>query len=85
MGQIKISELTTEEQLQLELSRRSLRTCSRDELLAIADQLLWNYWHRERVVKGLSDRVLELEMELTKDFAVTEEHHQWAKDLFKPE
>lgn len=85
MGQIRIKDLTLEEKLQMETQRRALRNLSRDELLAFADQLLWAQWHRERVVKGLSDRCLELELELScvdgGDAEVSAEHRQWARDL----
>lgn len=85
MAQIRIKKLTTEEELKLELQRRALRTLSHDELLAFADQLLWAQWHRERMVKGLHDLVIELEMELSSldggGAPVTEEHRQWARDL----
>jgi hypothetical protein len=85
MGQIRIDRLTTEEELQMELQRRCLRTLSRAELLAFADQMIWGQWHRERVLKGLSDRVIELEMELSSldggGGAVTAEHLQWAAQM----
>jgi hypothetical protein len=89
-GQIRIERLRTEEELQMELQRRSLRTLDHEELLAFADQLLWAQWHRERVVKGLADRVLELEMEVScldggGGAAVTPEHLQWARDLHQAE
>ena len=73
----------------MELQRRALRTLKHEELLAFADQLLWAQWHRERVVKGLADRVLELEMEVScldgGGGAVTEEHLRWARDLHQAE
>ena len=85
MGQIRIKKLTTEEDLQMEMQRRCLRTLNRAELLAFADQMIWGQWHRERVLKALSDRVTELEMELScldgGGGAVTAEHLQWARDL----
>jgi asparagine synthetase B (glutamine-hydrolysing) len=88
-GQIRIERLRTEEELQMELQRRSLCTLDHEELLAFADQLLAQ-WHRERVVKGLADRVLELEMEVScldggGGAAVTPEHLQWARDLHQAE
>lgn len=70
----------------MELQRRALRTLDHEELLAFADQLLWAQWHCERLVKGLADRVLELEMEVSSlegvgGAAVTDEHRQWAQEL----
>lgn len=70
----------------MELCRRSLRALSRDELLAFADQMIWGQWHRERLVKGLSDRVIELEMELSSldgggGAQLTGEHLQWAAQM----
>lgn len=85
MRQIRIKKLTTEEEFKLDRQRRALRTLSRDELLAEADQLIWAQWHRERLVKGLHDLVIELEMELSSldggGAPVTEEHRQWASEL----
>ena len=72
-GQIRIENLTTEEELQMEVQRRSLRTLKREDLEAIADQLLWA-------------QCMELEFELSCldggiGAPVTEEHRQWARDL----
>lgn len=89
MTQIRIEGLSTEEELQMELQRRSLRTLSVDELLAFTDQLLWAQWHREKVVKGLAHRCMELELELScldgGGGAVTDEHRQWAQELGLPQ
>lgn len=86
MGQIRIEALTFEEQLQMELQRRSLRTLDRKTLEAIADQLLWSKWHQERIVRALSHHCLELEMEVNSlhggEWApVTDEHRRWAQEL----
>lgn len=85
-GRIRIEPLTTEEELQMEICRRSLRSLSRTELLAFADQLIWGHWHQERVLKALSHHVIELEMELNSDNQgrgdISEEHLQWARDLW---
>lgn len=62
----------------MELQRRSLRTLKRDELEALADQLLWAQWHREKVVKALTDQCLELEMEVA-SLQVCIAHHQGNK------
>lgn len=84
--QIRIEPLRTEEELQMEICRRSLRSLSRSELLAFADQLIWGHWHQERLLKGLSHHVIELEMELHSNDQgsgnITEEHLQWARDLW---
>ena len=89
-GQIRIDKLTTEEELQIEVQRRSLRTLTRVELEAIADQLLWAQWHREKVVAALAHQCMELEFELScldggGGAAVTEEHRRWARDLHQAE
>ena len=89
-GQIRIERLRTEEELQMELQRRSLRTLNHEELLAFADQQLWAQWHREKVVAALAHQCMELEFELScldggGGAAVTEEHLRWARDLHQAE
>lgn len=85
MGSIKVDPLSLEESFKLERYKRTLRTLSREELLADADQLLTSFCNSQKVIVALVHRVTELELAVNdgKGAPVADVHQEMAKELLR--
>lgn len=83
-----VPHLDLQTQLHQEVDRRRAAHLSRDELAALTDKLIIDWYHHSKLIDSLLGHVRRMEVDLALRDAKpskpepSEEHYQWAKQLF---
>ena len=83
-----VPQLDLQTQLRQEVDRRTAAHLSRDELAALTDKLIVDWYHQNKLIDNLLGRVRRMEVDLALRDAKpstpepADEHYEWARQLF---